>query len=374
MNASAVCGVALFGALLAPAASAQHRVSTKMSASIAQVFDGNLFAAAQPQADLISRAGPAVEIGFRSLPLDIAGRYEIQAERYLNHPELSAPASHQDARLTIRYTPRPRLDVVVDGGYLRTQTPSELNLGSGLGAARAQAERLAITTMIRYQLQPVTTLTSEYSFGNDALAGGVSSTAQRWQAGVQHRAGPRDTYRVDYRLRDTDFGGGAAMQSHAVVAGWDHALTPRTGFELAAGPRLSGDGRIRPEIAAILRRQLTRGDVSISYSSTELTAIGERGTIDVHRAAVTARYRPLRRLEVGMSPAFIRSARGGDAVPVYAVDMDSMFAVTRRISLTGWARVGRQYGTLADAHAVIPYLGAGLKLQVAAFDSPLFTR
>ena len=374
MNRSAVGGVALLGALLAPAAFAQDRLSTKMSASIAQVYDGNLFAAPQPEADLISRAGTSLEMGFRSLPVDIVGRYEIQAERYLDHPELNAPASHQDAHLMIRYSPRPRLGIVMDGGYLRTQTPADLNFGSGLAVGRGAAERVALGTTVRYQLQPLTIVSGEYSFGNDAIAGGVSSTAQRWRAGLQQRMGPRDTYRFDYQLRHTAFGGGAASRSHTITAGWDRALSPRNGIEIAAGPRFTGDGAIRPEISAILRRQLSRGELSINYSSTELTAIGESGTIDVHRAAFTARYRPLRRLEVSVSPVFIRSTRSGAAVPVYALDAESIIGVSRRIAFSVWARAGRQDGTLSDPRAVIPYRGAGLKLQVAALDSPVFNR
>jgi hypothetical protein len=365
MNGSGVCGAALAAALLAPAiAFAQGQLFTKMSVSVSQVYDGNLFASETPQADLISRAGPSLEIGFRSLPIEIAGRYEIQAERYVNHPELSAAASHQDGSVSLRYTPGARLVVAMDGNYLRTQTPSELNLGSGLGIGRAPAERVSVNTMFRYHLQPVTIVTSDYSFGNDTVAGGVSSTAQRWRAGIERREGTRNMYRLDYQLRQTDFGAGARMQSHAIMAGWEHSVTARTGFELAAGPRFTDDGTIRPEIAALVRRQLTRGELSFSYSSTELTAIGERGTIDVNRAAVSAHYRPSRRLDLSVTPAFIRSARGAAAVPVYAVDAESIVGVTQRISFTTWLRVGRQRGTLSGSSAVIPYRGVGITLRI----------
>ena len=366
MTASAAGRLALAAALLAPSgASAQGRLSTKLSASISEVYDGNLFAESEPRADLISRAGPLFELGFRTMPFDVTGRYEIQAERYLNNPELNAAASHHDARLAIRYTPDPRFDLMIDSTYLETQSPAELNLVSGIGVGRARAERFGATAVVGYHLQPLTVVTSEYSFGHDAIAGGVSSTAQSWRGGVEQRVGPRNAYRLDYRMRRTDFDGGASVQSHAFTAGWDHSLTSRTHLEVSAGPRLTEEGSIRPEIAASVRRNLTRGELSISYSSTELTAIGERGTIDVHRAAVTGHYRPWRRVDVGVTPAYVRSARGRDRVPVFSLDAESSVLFGRRFAVTGWARVGRQHGTLSGSTAVIPYRGLGLKLRVA---------
>ena len=366
MTASAAGRVLLAALLCAPvAASAQGRLTSKMSVSISEVYDGNLFAKSEPQADLISRTGPLLEIGFRTLPVDVTGRYEIQAERYLNNPELNAMASHHDAHLAARYTPRPRFDLMIESTYLKTQTPAELNLISGIGVGRARAGRLGASAVVRYQLRPVTIVTSTYSIGRDSIAGGVSSTAQSWRAGFEQRTGARDAYRLDYQMRHTGFDGGTPMQSHALIAGWDHAFTPRTQIVLAAGPRFTNERAIKPEIAMVVRRQLARGELSINYSSTELTAIGEHGTIDVHRAAISGRYRPWRPFELGVTPAYVRSARGVDHVPVYSLDAESNLVIGRRYSFTGWARFGRQHGTLSGSTAVIPYRGMGLKLRVA---------
>ena len=375
MTPSAAGRVVLAAALLAPSAVfAQRQLTTRISASISEAYDGNLFARSEPQADLISRTGPLLEIGFRTLPININGRYEIQGERYLNNPELNSAAAHHDAHIAIRFTPRPRFDMTIDSSYLKTQTPAELNLVSGIGVGRARAERIGANAMVRYQLRPLTTVVTEYSAGHDSIAGGVSSTAQSWRAGAEQQIGPRDTYRFDYRVRHTAFDGGVPLQSHAFIAGWEHALTPRVRIELAAGPRITHEGAVRPEIAIAVTRRLTRGELSIDYSSSELTAIGERGTIDVHRAAISGRYRPWRRLNLSATPAFVRSTRGHDAVPVYSLDVESNLVLGRRFSFTSWARVGRQYGTLSGSTAVIPYRGVGLKLRVAVPPEDAGTR
>ena len=367
MTAPAAGRLALAAAFLALSpAVARGQLSGKMSASISQVFDGNVFATSEPQADVISRAGPLFEIGFRALPIDLTGQYEIQAEHYVNNPQLNAMASHHDARLALRYAPRPRFDVTIDSSYLETQSPAELNVASGLTAGRARARRIGGTAVVHYQLRPLTAIASEYAVARDSIAGGVSSMTQSWRGGFEQRVGPRDVYRLDYRFRQTGFDGGTEMRSHALVAGWNHALGVRTELDVAAGPRRTDQGTIKPEIAAIVRRQLTRGELSISYSSTELTAIGESGTIDVHRGAVSYAYRPSPRLALTVTPAMVRSARRGDAVPVYSVDAEASVAITRRFSFTGWLREGRQHGTLSGSTAVIPYRGVGLKLRVAA--------
>ena len=88
------CRAALVAAALAAAtsASAQVETYTRMSVSAAQIYDGNLFATPAsrgPQTDFISRFGPALEAGYFSLPLEIAARYEIQADRYVNHADLN---------------------------------------------------------------------------------------------------------------------------------------------------------------------------------------------------------------------------------------------------------------------------------------------
>lgn len=368
--------------LIAPtSAPAQVETYTRMSFTAAQIYDGNLFAtpaSLEPQADLITRAGPALEAGYLSLPLEIAARYEVQAERYLDHPDLNENLAHQDATLSVRYRPTPRIGLMVAASYISTHTPAEFNLESQLGIGRAPAERVATASTLTYKWSDATDLTLEYMFGRDALVaprqargdpeqrrrvGGATSAAHRSRVGVQRQIGVRNTYRADYHVRHVGFDAGAPVVSHVITGGWIHEITPRTGVEITVGPRVT-DGTIRPEVSTVLRRQLSRGDVSFGYSRTELTAFGERGTIDVHRVAATGRYRPWRRLLLTATPAFTRSARAQRQVPVYTLDLESVVAATHRLSVVAWGRLGRQDGTLTGPPEPIAYQSVGVRFMI----------
>jgi hypothetical protein len=363
-----LASLALAATVAGPTAGfAQVETYARMSASVSQIYDGNLFATPDsrgPQDDLISRAGPLFEMGYLSLPLDIVARYGIQAERYLQHPELNANAAHQDANLAIRYAPMPRLDIGVDAGYVATQNPAEFNLESRLAVGRAPAERLALRSTAGYDWNSLTRLSGEYMFGGDRVVGGMGSVTQRSRVGVQRRTGLRNAYRVDYHFGHAGFSDGSSSRSYVLTAGWTYAITPRTGIEIAAGPRLSA-GTVRPEISAALRRQLWRGELSATYSSTEMTTIGEGGTVDVDRVALSGSFRPTGRLALTATPSWSRSARGRQSVPVYALDVESAFEPARHLSVSAWARIGRQDGTLTGPPGMISYRTLGLKCTIA---------
>jgi hypothetical protein len=347
-------------------ASAQGEAYARMSVSTTQMFDGNLFAtpgSRVPQADLISRFGPALEAGYESIPMKLAAWYEIDAERYLSHAELTRNVARQDAGIRLRYLPVYRLGVTVDASYLETHTPGELNLESQLAVGRARADRVAIGSAATYDWSEVTKVIFEYAFGRDTLAGGVASATHSPRVGVERRTGLRNTYRVDYEFRHVGFGDGAPQTSSVMTGGWVHGITPRTSFEIAVGPRVT-EGAIRPEVSALLRRRLGRGELSVSYSRTEMTAIGERGTIDVHRAAASVTYRPKRYLTITGIPSSSRSARDEWHVPVYTLDMEAVIEATRRLSLVAWGRIGRQEGTLGGPRENIPYRSLALKVMV----------
>jgi len=357
-------------ALLSPTAGfAQDRqLSTNVSASISQIYDANLFAApspVKPQSDQITRVGPVFTLDYRAHTLTTTARYELQAERYLEHPDLTSATAHQDAAFGVRYLPSKLLNIGVDAGYVRTQTPSELNVDSQLTFGRAPAERVSVMATASYKWSKITTLTGEYVFGKDSLIGVMSNASHRPRVGVLHSEGARDRYRVDYEFRDFETGVDGWSSSHVLTAGWTHELTKRTGVDVAAGPRLS-DGSIRPEVSAAVRYRAS-GDSSYSlrYSSTEMTTFGEAGPIAVQRVALGAHYRAARWCALTVSPAFTTSVRGDAQVTVYAVDVESVFDLTRRLSLVGWGRAGHQHGTLSGATGVIPYRTLGVTIKIA---------
>jgi hypothetical protein len=361
--------VALSAALIVPATALAQgsQLTTNLSASVSQIYDANLFASpasAAPQSDVITRVGPAFDVEYRARTLITTARYELQAERYFNHPTLTSNTSHQAATIGLRYLPTKLLDVSLRTGYVRTQTPSELNIESQLFFGRAPAERVSVTSSAAYKWSRVTTLTGEYAFDKDALIGMMSNASHRSRAGAQRSVGRRDSYRVDYEFRNFETSAGVWSPSHVMTAGWTHEFTKRAGFDVAAGPRLT-EGTAGQEISAALRYHASNGDYSIRYASTEMTTFGEPGAVNVQRVAIDASFRPARWCSLTATPAFTSSVRGDARVPVYGLNIESAFDLTRRLSLVASGRAGAQHGTLSGLPGVIPYRTFGVTLRIA---------
>lgn len=361
-------GLLVIAAVMCAPSTVAAQTATTMRATVAasQFYESNLFATPAslgPQGDLVSRVGPSFEAIYVSLPFEVVGRYQIQADRYRTHPELTSTAAHQDASVSMKYAPQPRIDLSLDAGYIRTQTPSELNLDSQLATVRAPAERAAMTAIAAYNWTKVTTISGEYTFNHDAMIGGLSSVMHRGRFAVEWSASTRSTYQINYQLRDVTFDADATMRSSVVTAGWRHSVTPRTDFEIAAGPRIA-QGAVRPELLATMQYRLSKIQLSLGYARTDLTVIGERGLIDLQRVSLTGSVSPTQRLSVTARPSFTQSARGRDRIPVYALDIESSFEITRRVSLMGWGRIGRQRGTLSGSPDIIPYQRLGFDVKI----------
>src|SRR6266481_1499635 len=139
--------ITLFAAVgLAPnIAQAQMGWFAAPSLLAAEVYDDNLFfSPSQREQDRILRLSPAIEAGYRSDPLSVRGRYTFDAERYAQHPQLDSNQAREQAGMDFRYRPTHRLTVATEASVITTQTPAELNLDTGLGSRRVQAERQSI--------------------------------------------------------------------------------------------------------------------------------------------------------------------------------------------------------------------------------------
>lgn len=336
--------------LIAPATVwAQADAYSRVSFSASQMYDSNLFATPDsgvPQADYISRVGPTLEAGYRSVPIEFDIRYELLAERYLDHHDLNDNLARQDAMVAVRYAPYGRFRASFNAQFVQTQNPSEFNIDSLLSVGRMPSERLMATASAAYNWTDATRVSAGHTFGRDLMSGGFTSTTISSEIGIVRRTGDRSRYRADYQFRQVAFKHGSPVVSHVVTAGRSYSMTPRTILDVAAGPRFTA-GRIRPEMTAALSRQVSWGELSIALFRTELTAFGEQGTIDVHRVAVSSTAQVTRRLTLTAMPAFTHSVQADRRAPVYSVDVSSVLAVNHRLSLAVSGRVGRQYGLLS---------------------------
>jgi hypothetical protein len=359
-----VVGVAV--AIMPAASWAQSRPFGKLSLSIGQGYDDNLFSSpssGNPQSDFITRFGPIVEGGYASPAMSLLAHYGVDAERYFEHKELDNNRARQEALVDLKYRVTPRTALQIDGSYLDTQTPRELNEGTLISAGRARAQRIRGHSGMVYDANAVMKLTAEYTFARDLIVGGLGTETLTPRLGASFRPTARTTYRTDYRFSRLTFRDGTRILSVAVTGGWSRTITPSLTLDIDAGPRLSS-GEIRPELAAQLKRRLRRGEIAIAAFATEDTVYGQIGTIQVRRLMGTWTHTPVRAVSFRVTPAAAQSLYVGSPVTVYEVDGDVTIRTNSTLSFVIDGHFGRQDGNFTGIPDIIPVRGISARTVV----------
>jgi hypothetical protein len=361
-----VCVVGLAVAIMPAASWAQGRTFGKLALSIGQGYDDNLFsstASGNPQSDFVTRFGPLVEGGYSSPALSLLAHYQLDAERYVEHKELDNNRARQEGLVDLRYRPTPRTAVELDGSYLDTQTPRELNEATLISAGRARARRVRGHSGLVYDVNAVMKVTADYTFARDLIAGGLTTTTQSPRVGASFRSAARTSFRTDYRFSHLTFRDGTTILSVATTGGISRAITPSTTIDIDAGPRLSS-GDIRPEFAAQLKRRLRRGEVAIAAFATEDTVYGQVGTIQVRRLMATWTHQPLRAVSFRLSPAAVQSLYAESPVTVFECDGDLTIKANSKVAFVVEGHFGRQNGSFSGLPDFIPVRGISAKTVV----------
>jgi hypothetical protein len=367
----------LFGALAPATLVAQGPTSTAQSSpetdervdgptyarvalGFTQIYDDNVFVvpnSQHPQSDLVSRFGPTFEVGRRSRRLDLTAKYGLAAERYFERIDLNSDLAYQDGGFRIRYNVTPRTEYTFDAQYVDTQTAQDLNLMTGIATGRGRSERLLARGRVGHDVTRITNLNATYEASNDTFAETNTNLRQEAKIGLVWNASRRTMYRLDVRARyvtfnfqrQNEFGlkfrDLGAQNSQALTGGLTYALTPLTSIEIDGGPRLTA-GDWTPELAGTIRRRTQKGEISAGYSSSQDTAIGEPGLLDVKRVFARLSVTPVRALTMSAIPAFAKSTGLGRTTDVRELDVDIAIRVLRRWSVGAAARVSDQSAEL----------------------------
>lgn len=334
------------GASLPAAAMAQGGFFATPSCALTEVYDDNLFlSASQPEEDFISRLSPAIEAGYRSVPLILKGRHIVDAESYARHSDLDTSRARAHTGIDFRHQLTRLLTLSADANYTRTQRPGELNTETGIALERAHAERLSLGLAAAYRFDPATTGTAAYTFTRDELAGGLGTDTHTTVLSLNRRVTPRDAASVAYTFRRFLFDGVDAVTSQVVAVGWTQALSARTTATLVGGPRFS-EGSTDPELSASVRHIRKRGELSLGYTRSQSTIIGQAGTVDTQTFGAAAAYSPGPSWEVRAAPSWLSSARGDLQTDVYRMHLDAHYRVAKFLSLLGSYQLSVQRGSL----------------------------
>ncbi len=334
------------GGLLPGVALADSGLFAAPSIAVEEVHDDNLFAApSQPQADRFLRVSPAIEAGYRSVPMSLRGLYTFDAERYTRHPELDTNRAREHSALDFRYEPTSSLTLLADAGYIKTLTPGELTPETGLQFGRARAESLTFSPSLVYRFNHVDTGTATYRFTRNKLAGEVGSDTHTAVFDIDRRLAERDTASFRYRYDQFRFDTGDTVNAHTLLGGGTHELTPQTAVTVLGGPRFS-EGSVDPEVSATLSHKLERGELGLAYTRSQTAVLGVVGPVDTEALSATLSYSIGSSIELRAVPAYLSSKHNGLRARVSAMDLEAGYRIARFLTLIGSYQFSSQRGSI----------------------------
>jgi len=346
--------------VLAPAVThAQGQSFGRATMAVEERYESNLFGASEkamdpPQSDWITSFGPLLETGYDSTALKLQAHYGFRAEKYRTLTELDKLFARQDVGGTLGYLGR-RFSANLRGGYLYTQNPTDLNLETLRILGRAPAHRVDSSEGLVVNLSPLTNLKFDHQFNRETLEQASTSNTNALHAGVEHKTSGRTSLRADYQAglvsftrvinltnpADVDFASEGEERFQVGTAGVVHAFTPALNVEIDGGVRTTA-GDLDPEILAVMRHRLEHGTIAVRYQRTRTTTIGEGASLQIQGVGATVSYTPTRAFALNVTPT--RTASGGtlNREVVYFLDVQTRIRASRRWSILGAGRVGRQ--------------------------------
>lgn|GEM_PF-3943522 len=346
-------GLLLLSLAAAPDSRADTATYLSPSIAVGGIYDDNVFlSSADRQSDDILRISPAVEAGYGSDTLSIAGYYTFDAERYRHHPELDGNTVRRNAALNLDYLFTPRLTFSLDSDYTSTETPSELDPTLSLGLGRSHATYTSVAPSLGYAFDELTYGRLGYAHDVETLATAPQTYSDTGTLGLEHRFAPLDSGELNFATTRYNFGPSDVVASQVITAGWTHFFDATTDFSLAAGPRRT-EGVDSLDYSAALGQILDSGTFSIVYARSQTALIGEFVPADTRSLTAKLDYNFSDSLEFYVAPSLSSDTVAAARATLYRLDMSFDYRLTRAVSLVGSYEYSLQRGLLTGVDSKI---------------------
>jgi len=337
--------------LLVAAPAAAQGISLVPSFTVARIYDDNVFYRPVPESDLTTRFSPRLDAVYDDGRLSWSGRYQLDADRFDRHPELSTAHARQDAGIDVSYSATRRLAFAVNAAFIESQTPLDLNLEPSPAPGRVRARRVSVQPSATYEAGARTEATVRVTTAGDSLADGVSVLTNGTSMTVTHHRSPRTDFRFEYSFQHFRFANVDASVSQAWTAEWRRSLDRATAVSLRLGPRVT-DGTVSPEVAAVVHRQLRAGEAVITYLHTTTTLLGTLSVVDEHSLSALVAAEPRRGLRIHAGPAVLHTTQGPLSSAVYRLTAGCDWAIARRFVIRGDYDLNVQRGNIYSAQSI----------------------
>jgi hypothetical protein len=337
---------------------AQSNFRLRPSLELIGGWDDNLLSTPQPaEKDWMGRVTPGLEMTVTG-PRSVFGvRYGAEAEGFAEHRELAAAPAAQNAEAWLDFDGS-RWSSETRGSFAETNRPWELNVATGIGAGRIEGRRLEARQVLGHQFGPRTKAIADYTYRLEELTGEDRGDIHVGRVGLERRFSPRDVVSYSYSLRHFAFSPGSEsapvttedgpITTHVLTIGWERKLLSGTVLKLEAGPRF-GDGGVHPEGAASLRHTSDRGEMSLGYSQTQTTILGESDVAVTDEVGASLSHRLVPRLTVYLAPGWFWTRVGDREARVWRTDAELRWQVTPSFLIAGAHTLSYEKGDLGRA-------------------------
>ena len=315
---------------------ADDRFRFEPSLVVSEVTDNNLnFSIEEPLSDRVQRVSPTLALRFNSPRWRITGAYGVDSERYMKYSTLDSNRARERAAVGIQYQAAPRLRLSMDGAYINTSTPADLNVDTGLGASRVRGQLLSVGSSVRFEVSPRTVATVSTSTSGTNVVNGIGMRSQGQAFILGHHVTPRDLFNVHYEHIDLGFRGVSSqrIKTQFLLGRWIHEFGIHDRVTLQAGPRVT-NGSTSVDVAAILAHTWQYSSIALSFLRNQTTAIGYAGTVDTQTLQTRISFTPNRRLTAYTQPAVIRSTSRPFEATVYRLSAGARYAISSLFDAT----------------------------------------
>ncbi|HEY8134324.1 MAG TPA: hypothetical protein VII12_20770 [Thermoanaerobaculia bacterium] len=356
---------------------ADGRFRFEPSLEVSEVADDNLnYSVDEPLRDRVHRLSPTLALRFDSPRWRVIGGYRVDSEHYVKYSSLDSDRARERAAVGIQYQAAPRLRLSMDGTYIDTNTPADLNVDTGLGAPRLRGRSLNLSSSARFRVSPRMVATVSTSTLTTNVVNGTGKRSQVQAFILEQRVTPRDLFNIHYELIHLGFRGVTSQRINTqfLLGRWIHEFGNHDRVTLQAGPRVT-DGSPSVDVAAILTHTRRFGSIALSFLRNQTTVIGYAGAVDTQMLQTKFSFTPNRQLTAYATPAVFRSTHHQLEGTVYRVSIGARYAMTSLVDADMAYTVDRQNGAIDPLRANAKISHATLSMGFAThWNNPERTR
>lgn len=317
--------------------------------AVGAAYDDNIFnQPANRESDTILRVSPALEAGYESDVLMLDGFYTFDAERYRKHSGLNSNTVRRNAALDMDWHVTPRADFGLDSDYTSTETPLQLAplTSTTIGLGRAHATSWTVSPDLSYSFDPTYTGRVGLSHTSETVANGPDTKVDTLTFGLDHIVDPRNV--LDYTLSGSRYHFSSfaePVSSEVFTLGWTHALTPRTTFVIAAGPRNTA-GSVNAEVSGGVHHVMDDGTFAFDFARSQTLVVGQAGVVETRSVVFNYDKGIGQDLEFQVLPAWSRDSVNGSNADLYRFNFSLSYRLGRITSLVTSYQYSLQRGLL----------------------------